>query len=115
MRLTLTSLLTKNEKKALDVFIKRIKKIFKRRLILMKLFGSIARDERWEESDVDILVIIDKLTWQEKRSVWDEATNVNIKWDCMLSPLVMTPEDFKHLKDRELRIALDIEKEGIEI
>jgi predicted nucleotidyltransferase len=105
--------LKKNEKKALQFFAKRIRRIFGARLVLLKLYGSAARGERWEESDIDILVLIDKLTWKEKIKVWDEATNINIEFDTLLSPLVMTPEEFKVLRDRERRIALDIEKEGI--
>lgn len=81
----------------------------------MKLFGSAVRNERWEESDLDILVLIENLTWEEKRRVWDESTNVNIQFDTMLSPLVMTPQEFQELRDRERRIALDIDKEGMEL
>ena len=105
--------LKKNEKKALQFFAKRIRRIFGARLVLLKLYGSAVRGERWEESDIDILVLIEKLTQKEKIKVWDEATNINIEFDTLLSPLVMTPEEFNVLRDRERRIALDIEKEGI--
>lgn len=110
------SLLTrKNEQKAVRLFAGRLKNIFNDRLILLKLYGSAVRGERSDESDIDILVLIDKLRWPEKRGVWDEATKINIKCDAMLSPLVMTPEEFRELRDRERRIALDIDREGVEI
>lgn len=108
-------LLKKNEKKALRSFVKNIRSAFGGRLVLLKIYGSAARGERWEESDIDILVLVERLTWREKWRVWDEATNVNIKCDTLISPLVMTPDEFKRLRDRERRIAIDIEREGIEI
>lgn len=107
--------LNTNEKKALQIFVGRIRKVFGNRLIAMKMFGSAVRDERWEESDIDILVLIDKLKWREKCRVWDESTNVNIRCDTLISPLVMTQGEFEELRNRERRIALDIEKEGVEI
>lgn len=104
-----------NEKKALQIFTKRIRGVFGNRLIAMKLFGSAVRGDRWEESDIDILVLIDKLKWREKCRVWDEATSVNIKCDTLISPLVMTQSEFEELRGRERRIALDIEREGVEV
>lgn len=103
----------KNDQWAVAVFTRRIRSAYGPRVVMMKMYGSAARGERREESDVDILVVIDGLTWEEKRSVWDEATNVNIRCDALLSPLVMTPDELKELRRRERRIALDIEKEGI--
>lgn len=109
-------LLTKeNDQKAVSLFIQKLEAVFEKRLVLSKLYGSAVRGERWEESDIDILVLVDGLTWEEKRQVWDEATNVNIEWDTLLSPLAMTPEEFQELRNRERRIALDIDREGIEI
>lgn len=106
--------LNNNEKRALRLFSRKLKEIFNDRLDLLKIYGSTVRDERWEESDVDILVLIRDLTWEEKRRVWDESTNVNIECDTMLSPLVMRPEEFQELRERERRIALDIDREGVE-
>lgn len=103
------------EQQTVTEFVKKIGNLFGSRLLLMKLFGSCVRGERSEESDIDILVLIDDLTWEEKRRVWDEATLINIARDTLLSPLVMLPEEFQKLKERERRVALDIEKEGIQL
>ena len=104
-----------NENKALELFAQKIRKIFGKRLMGLRIFGSRSRDKGWEESDIDLMVLIDGLTWEEKRCVWDEATNINIQYDLLLSPFVLRPEEFKKLHDRERRIALDIEREGIDL
>lgn len=106
--------LNKNERKALDSFLERLSSLFGPRLRRPKLYGSAVRGERHEESDIDILVLIDGLTWEEKCRVWDEATDANVEFDAMLSPLVMTPEEMRLLRERERRIALDIDSEGVD-
>lgn len=78
----------------------------------MQLFGSSVRNERWEESDIDVLVLIENVTWADKRAVWDAATLLNIEHDTMLSPLVLSPADLQTLRSRERRLALDIDREG---
>lgn len=105
--------LGRKEKDAILLFQKRLRGIFGPRLKQIKLYGSSVRGDRWEESDVDLLVLVGDLTWEEKRRVWDEATQVNIAHDTLLSPLVLTPEEFQELRDRERRIALDIDREGV--
>lgn len=109
------SFLTPQERKAVRLFSETLAKIFGERVMLLKLFGSSVRGERGEESDIDILVLIDGLTDVEKRRVWDEGTLINIDCDALLSPLVMRPEELQKLRDRERRIALDIDREGIEL
>lgn len=109
------NLLKENEQKALTLYLEKLKSIFGPRFVLAKLFGSAVRGERWAESDIDILILVKDLTWEEKRRVWDEATLLNIEWDSLVSPLVMTPEEFRELYNRERRIALDVEQEGIEL
>lgn len=107
--------LTKQEKRTLGLFSQKLQDHFGSRLTQMTLYGSAARGERHDESDVDILVLIQGLTWEEKRHVWDVATLINIDHDTMLSPLVLKPEEFQELRDRERRIALDIDQEGIQL
>ena len=103
------------EKRAIRLFETRLRHIFAGRLAVLKIYGSAVREERWEESDLDILVLIRDLSWEEKRRVWDEATNINIECDTMLSPLALKPEEFQGLRDRERRIALDIDREGVSL
>ncbi|MBI5299233.1 MAG: nucleotidyltransferase domain-containing protein [Deltaproteobacteria bacterium] len=96
-------------------FKQRVLQRFGPRITEIKIFGSTVRGERRLYSDIDILILIENLTAEEKRWVWDEATHINIEKDTILSPLVMTPEEFQKLRDRERRIALDIDREGVSL
>ena len=101
------------EEKGLNAFKERVLKEFGGRVGLCKIFGSRARSEGWAESDIDVLVLIEGLTWREKARIIDLSSDVNLECDLMISPLVMKPEEFSQLLKRERRLALDIEREGV--
>jgi predicted nucleotidyltransferase len=82
-------------------------------LVSMVLFGSMARGDYHHASDVDVAVIVHGLTRRLKGQILDEVAELELKHHMPLSVLVFSEEEFNHLKKRERRIALDIEREGI--
>lgn len=103
------------EKEGILSFKKKVLKECGNRAILFKVFGSKVRGEDWEESDIDILVLVEDLDWREKERIIDLSSDVNLEYDLMISPLVMTPQEFDRLLKRERRLALDIVEEGISL
>ena len=79
----------------------------------MVLFGSRARGDYGDDSDVDVAIIVKGLTRELKKQVLEAVAEFELEYLFPLSALVMSEDDFNHLKMRERRIALDIEKEGI--
>jgi hypothetical protein len=77
------------------------------------LFGSRARGDFTEESDLDLAIIVPGLTRELKNEILDKVADIELKYLTPLSTLVISEEDFDTLKKRERRIALDIEREGI--
>jgi uncharacterized protein len=82
-------------------------------LVSMVLFGSMARGDYHDASDVDVAVIVHGLTWRLKSQILDEVAELELEHHMPLSVLVFSNEEFNHLKKRERRIALDIEREGV--
>ena len=82
-------------------------------LVSMVLFGSMARGDYHDKSDMDIAVIVHGLTPRLKGQIFDEVAELELEHHMPLSILVFSDEEFNHLKKRERRIALDIEREGI--
>jgi predicted nucleotidyltransferase len=82
-------------------------------LVSMVLFGSMARGDYHDESDMDVAVIVHGLTRRLKGQILDEVAELELEHHMPLSVLVFSDEEFNHLKKRERRIALDIEREGI--
>ncbi len=112
--LKLPSHISSIEAEAINRFHVRVKKKFGKRLIKMKIFGSRARMEGSELSDIDILVIVDKLkSPKDKRAIFTIAAEIYGENEIDISPLVMSPQEFEEMRRRERRLALDIIKEGI--
>jgi len=83
------------------------------RLLRMILFGSIARGDYTDESDIDVAIIIRGLTRELKHQILDRVAEVELNHLIPGSALLLSEEEFNRLKKRERRIALDIEGEGI--
>lgn len=89
---------------------------FGERLKQVVLFGSQARGGVHEDSDVDVLVVIDELTPRERSEVFDLAHDADAvdreNW-AGLAPLVWSTARLEELRARELLIVKDIDAEGI--
>lgn len=83
------------------------------RLLKIMLFGSMARGDDDDDSDIDVAIIIRKLTRELKHQVLDRVAEVELKHLMPLSVLVLSEDEFNRLRKRERRIVLDIEREGI--
>lgn len=86
---------------------------FGSRLESARLFGSFARGEPHDESDIDVFVSIRGLSRSEKIEAIELAAMVALGSGRALSALAMDPDEFERLKSLEARLALDIEREGI--
>jgi uncharacterized protein len=79
----------------------------------MVLFGSRARGDYDDNSDIDVAIIVRGLTRELKMRILEEVAEFELEYLLPISALILSEEDFDHLKMRERRIALDIEKEGV--
>jgi len=92
-----------------------LKSLLGDQLVSMVLFGSMARGDYHDASDIDVAIIVRGLTWKLKGQILDKVAELELEHHRPLSVLVFSDEEFNHLKKRERRIALDIEREGISL
>ena len=92
---------------------KSIAEIAGDRLIKIVLYGSRARGDYDDESDTDIAIIVRGLSRELKHQILSCVADIEFDYLQPLSTLIMSEEDFHYLVNRERRIALDIEREGI--
>lgn len=89
---------------------------FGSRLREVVLFGSCARGDAHEESDVDVLVVVDDLTVEERRVVIDLSYDVDSEGPWLgLSPLAYSTRQATELRQRERALFVDIDREGIRV
>ena len=98
---------------ALTAYAARLRPLFGERLRELRLFGSCARGDAHEDSDVDVLVLVDGLTDLEIGVVAGEVAPVIIATGLPLSPLPMATERLQALRDAERLLAHDLDAEGI--
>ena len=79
----------------------------------MILFGSRARGDHLDNSDVDVAILVRGLTREVKNRILERVAEIELAYLLPIAVVVLSEEEFDHLKKRERRIALDIDSEGI--
>jgi hypothetical protein len=89
---------------------------FGERLRDTRLFGSAARGDWQEDSDVDVLVLLDNVTSEDRAWIAERANQFGIFGaGILISVVTLTAADFQHLRDRERLFATEVDREGIAI
>lgn len=96
-------------------FARALRVRFGDRIRELVLFGSRARGDAHEDSDVDVLVVVDGLSDWEKREVSDIAYDVNASSEHWIgiSPLACSTAEVREHRLRGRRIWHDIAAEGL--
>lgn len=85
---------------------------FGTRLREVRLFGSYARGEAGIESDVDLLVLVDELTWREAIEAIDLGTDEEYSSGVLISPIPRATEEFARTVTMETPFAGRVLREG---
>lgn len=103
--------LTNNEKKALKELKEEILKLYPDAKLI--LFGSKARGDFDEESDIDVLALVQELNFNKKETIWDISNEINLKYDTSLSVVTVDKNDFNSFKLEVIPFFINIQKDGI--
>lgn len=91
----------------------RLSSLLGDRLERIVLYGSRARGDYDDNSDIDVAVIVKDLDRKLKLRILDEVADLELKYLTPLSTLVLDEKMYNELLRRERRIALDIQHEGV--
>ena len=83
------------------------------RIEAVRLYGSRARGDAHEDSDVDVLVLVRDLVWQDKIEIAGIASDVSLRTGFHVSATAMSPEELDRLLALELRFAENVVREGV--
>lgn len=101
-------------KEAIRVFRERLFGEYQENLVAVILFGSAARGELDEESDIDVLVVLRdyKDFWKEFRTISDIAYDISMGTDfqVLISPVLVAQEEYERSRGVFLR---NIKREGV--
>lgn len=92
--------LSNQEKLALDEVVAGLRQLYGARLRSVILYGSKARGNAGEESDIDLLAIVDGITnrFQERRRINEVVVPVGLKYGVLISVLPVEAEFYESVK-----------------
>jgi predicted nucleotidyltransferase len=105
------SSLSKREKDALADIKSEISR--KYRLCWMKLIGSKARGDFDEESDLDVVIVLDELNWEIEKDIYEICFYTGLKYDILISPIVYSDDKINNKLLQATPFYKVVEKEGL--
>ncbi len=82
-------------------------------LLEVRVFGSVARGTATSESDIDILIILKHKNFDVRDLIIEIALDLNLKYDVVLSPIIMTEEHYGNPLFQETAFFRNLKQEGV--
>jgi predicted nucleotidyltransferase len=108
--------LTPNERAGLAAFMHRLHQDYGANLLRVILFGSKARGDFDDQSDLDVLVVVrmsGEDYWQHWRRIVDLACEVELAYSLVISSIIKNEHDYTKLCEHRSLLARNIERDGI--
>lgn len=101
------------EQGALADFLGRVRALLGDDLLEARLFGSRARGEGGEDSDLDVALIVTPRGRELRRKIHGLTFDTTYDYGVEVEPLVITEEQLRELSDRELSLGAALEREAV--
>ena len=105
--------LTQPEEEGLTRFKSALQSLLGDNLLSLHLFGSRARGEGTEESDLDVLVLVKKKDRALCRRIVEESLEVDLKYGTNLAPTILTAEEYRQNREYGTPFYRNVEREGV--
>ncbi len=107
--------LTSIEDSALKEFVRKTNESFKKRVKQFIFYGSKLRGDFDEESDIDILVVLDSVSDFEREQIWSIANDIIIEYGILISPRVIDEQEIVAKQRYGVLFYDEVEKNGIKL
>lgn len=87
--------------RAVGRFAEELRRRFGDAVLDVRIFGSFARAEAHEESDIDVAVVLERADWNTRSEVIDLATDVGLAVDLHISPTIFDRETYERWRRQE--------------
>jgi len=107
------SCLNQKEKKGLNKFLKRLRKLLGNNLISLVLFGSKVKGNYTQESDIDLLIVVREKTPLIREKIYDLLFEIDPYYELKISTLIYS--ELEYIKNEELESPFieNLKKEGV--
>ena len=110
--------LMENERRALAELVDRLRRRYGDDLLRVVLFGSKARGDFDEESDLDVLIVasIPETDYrQHRRTISEDAYDIELNYGVVFSLLIQTETEYAQMRAWDLLINRNIDQDGVEL
>ncbi len=111
----LSERLTLRESQAVEAFVERLLAEFGPDVTDVRLFGSKARGEAGADSDLDILVLVQRSDYAVKHAILWLASEVSLDFDVLLSPRVVPLTAWQQMVQADTLFYRTVRNEGISL
>jgi uncharacterized protein len=84
-------------------------------IIDMRIFGSRARGEGDNYSDMDVFLKVESLNRDQKETIHDLTWETGLEYGLVISPLIFTREEIENSPLRSSPVLMNIFREGVVI
>lgn len=108
--LEITSLMD-NDREAINAAVRMLRSQFFTNKVI--LFGSKARGDYDEHSDIDLLVVTSRLLhWKEEKAIVGALFDIGMEYNVIFSPLFASVDEWENGIFTEFPVYLEISREG---
>ena len=105
----------KNTEKIVNSFSNETKHLLKDNLIAEYLFGSTAREENKELSDIDILIIVKQFDYKLREALSSLSSEYSINHGLYISPILKDKNIWEKNKIHQTLFYQEIQRDGIRL
>lgn len=105
--------LSKKELKAVREFKSRVSREYS--VVALKLFGSKARGDLTESSDIDILLVLKKISEKTKNRIYDLVNEILFKYGIDLSVKIFSQKEYNHFNSIPTVFMQFIQQEAVSL
>jgi len=109
------SILAEEDRSAVEGFSSAVKEILGDRLARFILYGSKARGEGDEESDIDILIVVEGLKDEDETKLDDIAGEIFVSRAILISLIIFDSKNIEWKMGESSPFVKNVLEEGIEI
>lgn len=79
-------------------FLDLLQRHYPERVLKTMLFGSKARGDSRQWSDIDILIVVDQDDWRLSHAISNLAADISLKYDVLIGPRVIGEKRWERMK-----------------
>jgi predicted nucleotidyltransferase len=104
-----------DQENAIEEFVKRVKEKYGDRIKKIIVFGSYARGEAKEDSDIDVLVITTGRRFEMQKDLSEIVVDILLKTGIYISAKALSIEEYNFMKKINTGFYQNIAREGVTI